>query len=120
MSDINARFCRLLLQLSMKELTGREAEHFRENASAIRIDRSTFLFEWTNADIWPGRTFTLELQADNVVDAKAQGIIKWLDKCAVALRADGWPPRELKKIDPQVSPAGTAVMSRPVPPGDIL
>lgn len=97
--DINVRFCRILLQRAMKDLTGREAEHFRENAAVMKISgsRGDWLFEWSNADTVAGRTFTLELQADNAADAKAKGINEWLESHAVALRALDWPPRELFK-----------------------
>jgi hypothetical protein len=94
--DINARFCKILLKLARKDLTGREVEHFDQHAHAMRIDRSTFLFEWYGADSRPGhRVFTTEVQADNVADAKAQGINEWLTNHSVALRAVDWPPRQL-------------------------
>jgi hypothetical protein len=93
--DPNAQFCRILLAQARKDLTGREAEHLDEHAGVLRIDRKTFLFEWSGADSAdPGvKTFATEIEADNAAHAKAQGIQEWLVNHAAALRALDWPPR---------------------------
>lgn len=95
--DPNARFCRILLQLAMKDLTGREAEHFRANCSALKmtsLSRGHFLVEWSKANMNNGRTFALEVQADNVAEAKAKAINGWLEHHAERARAMNWPPRD--------------------------
>lgn len=95
--DVNVRFCRILLQQAMKDLTGHEADHFREHCSAIKMHgfRGYYFVEWSNADGNTGRPFSLEVEADNVAEAKAKAILYWLERHAVALRTRGWPPRNL-------------------------
>lgn len=97
MIDPNARFCRILLQLAMKDLTGREADHFREHCSVLKISgfRDQYLVEWSNADSNDSGTFALEVQADNVADAKAHAVRHWLEHHAETMRARDWPPRDL-------------------------
>jgi biotin-(acetyl-CoA carboxylase) ligase len=93
---MNAQFCRILLQQAMKDLTGREAEHFRANCSAMKMSgfRGYYLVEWRQASMDNGRTFTLEVQADNVAEAKAKGINHWLEHHAERARTANWPPRD--------------------------
>lgn len=92
--DINAQFCRILLQQATKDLTGREAEHFRANCNATKISRSEYLVEWSNAGMCGCRTFTTEVRADNVAEAKAKAINEWLEHHAERARAANWPPRD--------------------------
>jgi hypothetical protein len=94
--DMNAKFCQIMLRQAMLDLTGRELAHFRKNCSAIKMSgfRGYYLVEWSNADMSNGRTFTLEVQADNAADAKTKGINNWLEHHAERARAANWPPRD--------------------------
>lgn len=85
--DTNKQFCKILLAQAKLDLTGRELRHFNKNASCLKIPvfRGLYLVEWPNMGE-AGRTYALEVEADNVYDAKAKAINKWLETHAPAAR----------------------------------
>lgn len=87
MKDINTRFCQKLLAQAKLDLTGRELKHFNQNVGCLKLSGAGgwYFVEWPNMGE-AGRTFSVEVQADNAYDAKAQAIRKWLDTQATAAR----------------------------------
>jgi hypothetical protein len=92
--DINKAFCRMVLTLTMKDLTGREADHFKANVGVVGIGRGDYFVEWP--EMGADGTFEFECRADNVEDAKSQALNNWLEYHAVKVRAKGYPPRKPK------------------------
>lgn len=87
MKDVNARFCSIMLRQAKLDLTGRELKHFNRNCSALKIHsfRDFYLVEWSRMSK-DGRTFSLEVQADNANDAKSKAINNWLEHHAPTVR----------------------------------
>lgn len=85
--DMNKRFCQILLAQAKLDLTGRELRHFNKNVGCLKMSgfRDYYLVEWPNMGE-AGRTYALEVQADNANDAKAKAINKWLETHAPAAR----------------------------------
>lgn len=93
--DMNLQFCSILLQQAMRDLTANELAHFRKNVGCLKMSsfRGYYLVEWPKMGK-DGRTFALEVQADNAREAKAKAINNWLEHHAPIVRANifirGW------------------------------
>ena len=85
--DMNKKFCQIMLAQAKLDLTGRELLHFNKHAGCLKMSsfRGWYLVEWPNMGE-AGRTYSIELEADNANHAKAQAIQKWLETQAPAAR----------------------------------
>jgi hypothetical protein len=90
---LNARFCRILLQQALLDLTGRELAHYRKHAAVLRMSgfNGFWFFEWSDNAANGGGNFSCEVQADNAAHARALGVAKWLEYHAEAKRCQNWP-----------------------------
>lgn len=89
MGSINRKFCNLLLQQAVLDLTGRELRHFRANVGCLRIRvscRTWYLVEWPKMSA-DGSLYQWEGEADTAAHAKYQAIGHWLKEHAPKVRA---------------------------------
>jgi hypothetical protein len=90
----NKELFKAMLREAKLDLTGRELAHFKKHSGALRMGSHVgggYLFAWRHADSTNGRQFAKEVQAKTADQAKAFGIITWLEQHAPAMRAKGWP-----------------------------
>lgn len=99
--DTNLRFCLILMQQVMLDLTARELKHFKANVGILvqkGFGGTYHVVEWPKM-AKDGGTYMWEGQSDNRYHAKAEAIGDWLQLHAPAVRA-----RHLEKGFPEESP----------------
>jgi hypothetical protein len=115
--DMNLRYCMILLQQTMLDLTARELRHFRANVGIVRQNSfggTYHVVEWPKMDK-DGGTYMWEGQSDNRYHAKAEAIGDWLKVHAPSVRA-----RHLEKGFPEEVPAPVEPTRRRAPPAKVF